>query len=82
MAETILMGKVVHWNRKGFGFIEPLHGDLMDVFVHASALPGKPGRKNLEVGAQVAFEIDALNGKLFAKNVQVLGDENACQLQK
>ena len=83
MAETIMIGTVVHWNKgKGFGFLEPLYGDLGDVFVHASSLPGKPGRKNLTVGAKVEFEIDALDGKIFAKNVQVLGDENACQLQK
>jgi len=71
-SETIFTGTVAFWSDKGFGFIEPRFGDLGDIYVHASALPGKPGRKNLTKGAEVEFEIDVRDGKIFATNVRIV----------
>jgi cold shock CspA family protein len=82
VGETILKGTVSFWSDRGFGFITPAYGDLLDVYVHASQLPVIPGKRNLTTGQAVEFEIDALEGKLFAKNVQVLGDTNARDIQK
>lgn len=50
-------GKVKWFNsEKGFGFIE-VEGEK-DVFVHYSAIEGTSGRKSLEEGEQVQFEVE------------------------
>lgn len=48
----------VKWfnSEKGFGFIE-VEGEK-DVFVHFSAIEGTSGRKNLEEGEQVQFNVE------------------------
>jgi CspA family cold shock protein len=48
----------VKWfnSEKGFGFIQVEGED--DVFVHFTAIQGNEGRKNLEEGQQVQFEIE------------------------
>jgi CspA family cold shock protein len=48
----------VKWfnSEKGFGFIE-VEGES-DVFVHFSAIQGVSGRKNLEEGEKVQFEVE------------------------
>lgn len=48
----------VKWfnSEKGFGFIE-VEGEK-DVFVHYKAIQGNDGRKNLEEGEKVQFEIE------------------------
>lgn len=48
----------VKWfnSEKGFGFIE-VEGES-DVFVHFSAIQGNAGRKNLEEGEKVQFEVE------------------------
>jgi CspA family cold shock protein len=48
----------VKWfnSEKGFGFIE-VEGES-DVFVHFSAIQGNSGRKNLEEGEKVQFEVE------------------------
>ncbi len=48
----------VKWfnSEKGFGFIE-VEGEP-DVFVHFSAIQGNAGRKNLEEGEKVQFDVE------------------------
>jgi CspA family cold shock protein len=48
----------VKWfnSEKGFGFIE-VEGES-DVFVHFSAIQGGNGRKNLEEGEKVQFDVE------------------------
>lgn len=52
---------------KGFGFIEVPGED--DVFVHYSAIQGQTGRKSLEEGQQVQFEVEKGPKGLQASNV-------------
>lgn len=49
---------IVKWfnSEKGFGFIE-VEGEK-DVFVHYTAIQGTAGRKNLEEGENVQFEVE------------------------
>jgi cold shock protein len=61
-------GKVKWFNsEKGFGFIEVEGED--DVFVHYSAIQGTTGRKSLEEGQMVQFEVERGNRGLQATNV-------------
>lgn len=48
----------VKWfnSEKGFGFIE-VEGEK-DVFVHYTAIQGQTGRKTLEEGQNVEFEVE------------------------
>ncbi len=48
----------VKWfnSEKGFGFIE-VEGEK-DVFVHYTAISGDEGRKNLEEGEKVQFDVE------------------------
>ncbi|KGK85982.1 Cold shock protein CspA [bioreactor metagenome] len=48
----------VKWfnSEKGFGFISVEGED--DVFVHFTAIQGNEGRKNLEEGQRVEFEVE------------------------
>lgn len=48
----------VKWfnSEKGFGFIE-VEGEK-DVFVHFTAIQGTEGRKNLNEGEQVQFDVE------------------------
>lgn len=59
----------VKWfnSEKGFGFIEVQGED--DVFVHFTAIQGNDGRKNLEEGQQVQFEVDKGARGMQATNV-------------
>lgn len=55
-------GTVVRWDEaKGYGFVRPdfkEKGDK-DVFVHHTGIEANgPGRRNLEEGARVQFEIE------------------------
>lgn len=64
-------GKVKWWNEaKGFGFITPDAGGS-DIFVHFTAIVGE-GRRNLEDGANVEFEIEQA-----AKGAQAVRVERA-----
>lgn len=61
-------GKVKWFNsEKGFGFIE-VEGEK-DVFVHFSAIQGGSGRKNLEEGEEVQFDVENGPRGLQATNV-------------
>lgn len=60
----------VKWfdNEKGFGFIQ--QSDGRDVFVHYTGISGE-GRKTLEEGQAVSFEVTAGSKGLQAQNVTV-----------
>lgn len=61
-------GKVKWFNsEKGFGFIE-VEGEK-DVFVHFSAIQGVSGRKSLEEGEEVQFDVENGPRGLQATNV-------------
>lgn len=61
-------GKVKWFNsEKGFGFIE-VEGEK-DVFVHFSAIQGGSGRKSLEEGEEVQFDVENGPRGLQATNV-------------
>lgn len=50
-------GKVKWFNsEKGFGFIE-VEGES-DVFVHYTAIQGQSGRKSLDEGQEVQFDVE------------------------
>ena len=63
-------GTVKFFNEeKGFGFISRQNGE--DVFVHFSNIEGT-GRRSLETGQEVQFEIGQGNKGPEAKNVSIL----------
>lgn len=63
-------GTVKFFNEeKGFGFISRENGE--DVFVHFSNIEGT-GRRSLETGQEVQFEIGQGNKGPEAKNVSIL----------
>mgnify|MGYP001208913516 CR=1 FL=1 len=59
----------VKWfnSERGFGFISVEGED--DVFVHYSAIQGENGRKNLEEGEKVQFDVERGPKGLQAVNV-------------
>lgn len=69
MSNTVT-GQVKWFNDdKGFGFISQDNG--ADVFVHFRAINGT-GRKTLQEGQQVSFEVAESEKGLQAENVTVL----------
>jgi CspA family cold shock protein len=63
-------GTVKFFNEeKGFGFISRENGE--DVFVHFSNIEGT-GRRSLQTGQEVQFEIGQGNKGPEAKNVSIL----------
>jgi len=67
---SILASGTVKWfdNEKGFGFIQQADG--RDVFVHYTGISGT-GRKTLEEGQAVSFEVTTGSKGLQAQNVTV-----------
>jgi CspA family cold shock protein len=64
----------VKWfnNQKGFGFIQPEHGDN-DVFVHISAVE-RAGLSTLNEGQKLSFDVvaDRRTGKSAAENLRAV----------
>jgi len=58
-------------NQKGFGFIQPDHGDK-DVFVHVTALE-RAGISALREGQKVKYDTrsDARNGKIAVGTIEL-----------
>jgi CspA family cold shock protein len=58
-------------NQKGFGFIQPDHGDK-DVFVHVTALE-RAGISGLREGQKVNYDTrsDSRNGKIAVGNIEL-----------
>lgn len=63
----------VKWfnDAKGYGFITP-RGGGKDLFVHHSAIQGQSGRRCLEEGARVRFEVQSTPKGLAAVNVYAM----------
>jgi len=64
-------GTVTFFDRRGFGFIRPLDGSE-DIFFHCSALPGEPGKRFVNPGCYVRYDLGTRQGKTVAKNVKLL----------
>ena len=62
---------IVKWfdEKKGFGFITPVDDPDTDVFVHYSAVPGMPGRRNLLEGDRVTYLEGKRDNGMFAVTV-------------
>lgn len=69
MGGLLMKNGIVKWfnSEKGFGFIE-VAGE-QDVFVHYTAIQGNAGRKNLEEGEQVQFDVEKGPKGMQATNV-------------
>jgi CspA family cold shock protein len=68
-----MTGKVKFFdNKKGWGYIVPEGGNSKDVFVHFSAINGRPGHKSLNQGDNVSFEVEESQRGLQAINVSLI----------
>jgi cold shock CspA family protein len=72
-----VIAKCAWWDAtRGFVFLSPINGDS-DVFCHHSGLAfGKPGHRNLERNALVEFEAAIHDGRIVARDVRLMEDEN------
>ena len=64
----------VRWfdDRKGYGFIEPEEGNA-DVFVHFTGIAKQgAGRRSLDEGDAVRYEMGESKGKACAINVELI----------
>ena len=68
----MIMGKVKFYSvQKGYGFIQPSGGaGGRDVFVHISAVE-RAGRRTLNEGLTIDYEIESNRGKESAVNLKV-----------
>lgn len=64
---------IVKWfnDEKGFGFITPTSG-TKDVFVHHTSILDQQGRRTLEQGQEVSFEVEPSSKGPKAVRVQVV----------
>lgn len=70
LSKEIKVGTVKWFDeKKGFGFIIPVDNPDLDVFVHYSAVPGGPGRKNLLEGDRVTYLEGKRENGLFAVTI-------------
>ena len=62
---------IVKWfnQKKGYGFIAP-EGEDKDVFVHITAVQAA-GLKRLDEDQEVSFEIEEVDGRKSAINIEV-----------
>ena len=76
----VFEGTVVFFDpHRGFGFIRPRYG-AEDLFFHCSELPGERGKRFVNVGGYVQYELGTRQGKAVAKNVKLLVDPLAAIL--
>jgi len=69
------MGIVRFFDSRGFGFIQPNDGSE-EIFFHASQLPGERGKRFINDGTAVSFEIGTYQGRAVAKKVRPLPTED------
>jgi len=69
-----MFGIVQFFDPRGFGFIRPSDGSA-DLYFHVSELPGERGKRFIDVGTRVEYEIGTRNGKPLARNLVILGAE-------
>lgn len=67
-----MFGTVKFFDPRGFGFIRPSDGSE-DIYFHCSELPGERGRRFVDEGAVVEYEIGTRNGKRVARNIRIVG---------
>ena len=68
-----MFGRVRFFDPRGYGFIRPADPGLEDIYFHCTELPGERGKRSIEVGILVEYDIGTRNGKLTARNVRVMG---------
>jgi CspA family cold shock protein len=66
-----MFGTVKFFDPRGFGFIRPSDGGA-DLYFHVSELPGERGKRFVDVGARVEYELGTRDGKLLARNIVIL----------
>jgi cold shock CspA family protein len=60
-----VFGTVRFFDHRGWGFIQPCDGSK-DMFFNANALPGPRGKRSIEDGRAVSYEIGEHNGRATA----------------
>lgn len=70
-----MIGRLVHWNARGFGFIETKEVERQ-IFCHVSQIDGgnKPRDWQPEKNAEVMFDVTVDRGRPVAHNVIFTGD--------
>ena len=68
-------GTVRFFDPRGYGFIKPSDGSE-DVYFHVSELPDERGKRFIDEGTLVEYELGTRNGKKVARNVVVLADDS------
>ena len=69
------LGTVRFFDPKGYGFIQPLDGSE-SIFFHASELPGERGKRFIQDGQHVSFEVGTHQGRTVAKQVRPIPRED------
>ena len=69
------LGTVRFFDSRGFGFIQP-NDRSDDVYFHASELPGERGKRFINDGQKVSFEVGTHRGRTVAKNVRPIPEED------
>jgi len=67
----MLEGTVKLFDHRGFGFVRPSDGSE-DIFFHCSELPGGRGKRSIDEGAYVQYELGTRNGRKVARNIRIL----------
>lgn len=67
-----MYGTIKLFDPRGYGFIRPSDGSD-DLYFHCSDLPGERGKRFIDVGTVVEFDLGTRNGKPLARNIRVVG---------
>lgn len=63
-------------DEKGYGFIVSDDPNMADIFIHYKQIePWREGRKTLEVGQSVRFNINEVKGKYQASDLEIHPDD-------
>jgi cold shock CspA family protein len=65
-------GIVKLFDPRGYGFIRPSDGSE-DLYFHCSELPGERGKRYIDQGTYVEYQLGTRNGKKVARDIRILG---------
>lgn len=68
----VVTGIVKLFDPRGYGFIRPSDA-AEDLYFHCSELPGERGKRFIEQGTFVEYDIGTRNGKPCARNIRIIG---------